>query len=55
MVAQMLAILVTWEADIGRIMVQGQPGQKVHEMPFQQKKAGHGGMHLSSQLQSTYK
>jgi hypothetical protein len=27
-------ILVTWEAEIGRITVQGQPGQIVHETPF---------------------
>jgi hypothetical protein len=27
------AILATWEAEIGRIMVQGQPGQIVGEFP----------------------
>jgi hypothetical protein len=31
----MLIILATWEAEIGRIMVQGQPGQKVSKTPFQ--------------------
>jgi hypothetical protein len=28
-----LAILATWEAEIRRIMVRGQPGQIVHETP----------------------
>jgi hypothetical protein len=27
-------ILATWEAEIGRIAVQGQPRQLVHEIPF---------------------
>jgi hypothetical protein len=27
-------ILTTWEAEIGRIMVQGQPRQIEHETPF---------------------
>jgi hypothetical protein len=27
-------ILSTWEAEIGRILVQGQPGQIVHETPI---------------------
>jgi hypothetical protein len=34
----MLVILITWEAEIKRIkrkiMVPGQPGQKVHETPI---------------------
>jgi hypothetical protein len=29
----MPVILPTWEADIGRIMVQGQPGKIVQETP----------------------
>jgi hypothetical protein len=29
----MLIILATWEAEIGRIMFQAQPGQKDHEIP----------------------
>jgi hypothetical protein len=32
----MPVILVTWEAEIGRIVVEGQPGQIVHEMPHLQ-------------------
>jgi hypothetical protein len=31
----MLAILVTWEAEVGKIMVQGKPGQVVLETPSQ--------------------
>jgi hypothetical protein len=42
-------ILVTWEAEIGRIMVQAQPMQKVHEA-LSQPIAGHGTMSMSSQL-----
>jgi hypothetical protein len=30
-------ILATWEAEIGRIMVQGQPEQKVHKTPISTK------------------
>jgi hypothetical protein len=30
-----------WENEIGRIVVPGQPGQKVCETPSQRKKAGH--------------
>jgi hypothetical protein len=30
----------TQEAEIGKIMIPGQPGQKVHETLFQQKKLG---------------
>jgi hypothetical protein len=29
----MLVILATWEVDIQRIVVQGQPGHIVHETP----------------------
>jgi hypothetical protein len=36
--------------EIRRTAVWDQPGQKVSETPFQQKQAGCGGMHLSSQL-----
>jgi hypothetical protein len=31
----MLIILTTREAEIRRVMVQGQPGQEVNETPFQ--------------------
>jgi hypothetical protein len=31
-----------WEAEIRRIMVPGQPRQKVCKTPSQQKKAAHG-------------
>jgi hypothetical protein len=37
------AHLATWEAEIWRIAIQGQPGQKTCEIPSQQEKAGHGG------------
>jgi hypothetical protein len=48
----MLEILATWEAEIRRIMFQGQPpGKKVRETPSQQTVV-HGGVHLSSQLGS---
>jgi hypothetical protein len=30
-----LVILATWEAEVGRITVWGQSGQKVHKTPFQ--------------------
>jgi hypothetical protein len=37
-------IPATWEAEIGRIQVQGQPERKDSETPSQPvKKAGHGG------------
>jgi hypothetical protein len=35
-----LVILASQEAEIGRIVVQGQPWQKAHEAPSQLKKAG---------------
>jgi hypothetical protein len=38
----------TWETKIGRIVVQGQPRQSVHET-LCQPVAGHGGTYLSSQ------
>jgi hypothetical protein len=44
-------ILAPWEAEIGRIIVQGQPGQKVYESPSQQKKPRGSATYLSSQLQ----
>jgi hypothetical protein len=40
--------LATWKADIWRIMVQGQSGQKVC-MTLSQPVAGHGSMYLSPQ------
>jgi hypothetical protein len=46
----MPVILVTWEVEMRRITIQGQPGQKVSENPSQPIKAGHGGGCLSSQL-----
>jgi hypothetical protein len=36
----MLEILAIWEVEIRKIMVRGQPRQKVHENPSQWKKAG---------------
>jgi hypothetical protein len=45
----MLVILATWEAEIQRIAIQGQPRQKVWETPSQPKNARHGGIRLSSQ------
>jgi hypothetical protein len=36
----MSIILATWEAEIGKTAVQGQPRQKVQETPSQQKKLG---------------
>jgi hypothetical protein len=44
-------ILATWEAEIGRTVIQGQPGQKVHEASSEPIKAGHSGACLSSQLE----
>jgi hypothetical protein len=37
------------KVEIGRIMVQGQPGQKVRHPPHLNKKAMHGGSNLLSQ------
>jgi hypothetical protein len=50
----MPAILVTCEAESGRIVVQNKPGQKVLETPSIEK-AGNGGMCLSSQLLGKHK
>jgi hypothetical protein len=44
-------ILATWKAEIGRIAVWDQKGQKFSKTPFQQKKAGSGGVHLLPHLQ----
>jgi hypothetical protein len=38
------------EAEVRRIAIQGHSGQNAFETPSQQKKAGHGGIHTSSQL-----
>jgi hypothetical protein len=42
-------ILATWEAEIRRIAVQGQPGQEAQEIPSQPT-AGLSGMSLLSKL-----
>jgi hypothetical protein len=47
-------ILTTWEAEIGRIIVQGQPRQKVCKTPFKPI-AGHSSIHLSFQSVQTAK
>jgi hypothetical protein len=45
-------ILSTWEAEIGRMAVRGQPRQKSLQDPIStEKKAGLGGVHLSYQRQ----
>jgi hypothetical protein len=46
-------ILATWEVELTRITVWGQPRQKVHKTPSQ-KMVGSCGMHLSS-CQKTWK
>jgi hypothetical protein len=41
-----------WEAEVGRIMVPDQPGQKKFVRPhLNGRKAGYGGAYLLSQLQ----
>jgi hypothetical protein len=50
-----LEILATWEAEIGRITVQGQLGKKVHMTPYRLIKPGCGDTHLSSQLFGKHK
>jgi hypothetical protein len=42
----MPVILATWEAEIRRIVVQGQHRQGIHQTPSQPI-TGHSGMHLS--------
>jgi hypothetical protein len=50
----MPVILATWEAEIRRIAVSDQRGRGDCETPYQEKKAGHGGVHqLSQQQQET--
>jgi hypothetical protein len=44
-------ILATWEVEIGRMPVPGQPGQKRLQESISMEKAGHGGVCPSSQLQ----
>jgi hypothetical protein len=46
----MPVILAIQETELGKIEVLGQPRQKVHNTPSQQKKTGHGGACLSYQL-----
>jgi hypothetical protein len=46
--------LVTWEAEIGRILVAGQPRQKVSET-LVQPITRCGGVHLSSQVHRKHK
>jgi hypothetical protein len=48
-------ILATQEAEIRRILVQGQPGQGVFEMLSQPIKTRCGGTPLSFQLHGKYK
>jgi hypothetical protein len=47
-------ILATWEAEIRRIAVRGQPRQTVHEIPSKLI-LGHGDVHLSSQRRRRHK
>jgi hypothetical protein len=42
----MLVIPVTWEVEIERITVRGQPGQKASEIPSKQISLGSGVSHL---------
>jgi hypothetical protein len=49
----MPTILATLE-EIGRIVVQGQPKQKMLKTPSQPIKTGYGGIYLSSQLYGKY-
>jgi hypothetical protein len=42
-------ILATWKAEIGRIVVTGQPEQKVNRTPYQPI-SGHSGVCLFAQL-----
>jgi hypothetical protein len=46
----MSIIPATQEAKIGRITIQDQPQEKVHEAPSQLIKTRHGGICLLSQL-----
>jgi hypothetical protein len=45
----MVKILATWEVKIQRTVVKASLGKKLVK-PYLNKKAGHGGMHLPSQL-----
>jgi hypothetical protein len=46
-------ILATWEAEIRKIMVKGQPKEEVHQIPSQWKEAGSGSVCWSLQKQWT--
>jgi hypothetical protein len=43
----MSIILATQEVEIGKIVVLGEPGQKVHENPISIIRSTRGGAHLS--------
>jgi hypothetical protein len=51
----MPVILVNWEAEFKRIMVQGQLEQQAYVTPISTEKAGYGGTLLSSQLCGKHK
>jgi hypothetical protein len=47
----MTVIPATWEAEIGKVTAEGQPGEKSPETSPPKKKAGHHGKYLSSGVQ----
>jgi hypothetical protein len=48
-------ILATWEAEIRKKAVLGQPRQKAHKTPSQQKKNGRGGTPVISAMVGSIK